>query len=82
MVFAGIVHLKRERPRKGETCELLVGYEGNSFDFTGNAERELLAIAGSPHERSSSQKFFAAGPGELGGCAKGWSIKEISVKTE
>jgi wyosine [tRNA(Phe)-imidazoG37] synthetase (radical SAM superfamily) len=25
--------------------ELLVGYEGDSFDFTGNVERDLLSIA-------------------------------------
>jgi wyosine [tRNA(Phe)-imidazoG37] synthetase (radical SAM superfamily) len=25
--------------------ELLVGYEGDSFDLTGNVERDLLAIA-------------------------------------
>ncbi len=30
---------------KVKRVELLVGYEGDSFDFTGNVERDLLAIA-------------------------------------
>ena len=39
--------------------ELLVGYEGDSFDLTGNVERELLAIAAvHPMREAAVRKFL------------------------
>jgi wyosine [tRNA(Phe)-imidazoG37] synthetase (radical SAM superfamily) len=40
--------------------ELLVGYEGDSFDLTGNVERELLAIAAvHPMREEAALKFLS-----------------------
>jgi len=44
--------------------ELLVGYEGDSFDLTGNGERELLAIAAVHPMREVAVRKFLQQAGE------------------
>jgi wyosine [tRNA(Phe)-imidazoG37] synthetase (radical SAM superfamily) len=44
--------------------ELLVGYEGDSFDLTGNGERELLAIAAVHPMREAAVRKFLQQAGE------------------
>jgi wyosine [tRNA(Phe)-imidazoG37] synthetase (radical SAM superfamily) len=50
--------------------ELLVGYEGDSFDLTGNGERELLAIAAVHPMREVAVRKFLQQAGEC------WQVVE------
>jgi wyosine [tRNA(Phe)-imidazoG37] synthetase (radical SAM superfamily) len=56
-----------ERVRR---VELLVGYEGDSFDLTGNGERELLAIAAVHPMREVAVRKFLQQAGEC------WQVVE------
>ena len=54
--------------------ELLVGYEGDSFDFTGNVESDLLAIAAvHPMREAAVRKFLQQ-------AQRGWEVVERLIE--
>jgi wyosine [tRNA(Phe)-imidazoG37] synthetase (radical SAM superfamily) len=56
---ASINHAYQILSAKMKRVELLVGYEGDNFDFTGNVERDLLAIAAfHPMREAAVRKFL------------------------
>ena len=56
--------------------ELLVGYQGDSFDHTGNGERELLAIAAVHPMREVAVRKFLQQAGES------WQVVEKLIDQE
>ena len=54
-----------------------MGSEGDSFDFTGNAERESGTAAVHPM-RGAAVRIFLQQAQENWEVCKGWSIKESS----
>ncbi len=62
--------------------ELLVGYEGDSFDFTGNVESDLLAIAAVHPMREAAVKNFLQQAQESWEVVEGLIDQGKLIKTE
>ncbi len=67
---------------KVKQVELLVGYEGDSFDFTGNVERDLLAIAAVHPMREEAVRKFVQQAQESWGVVEKLIDQGELVKTE